>query len=95
MEGTNAHTKWRMRIHTTAWIGTRVLAYLHFHAYAYVGSNVCIYLAASRDRHLAIRCGGLGNRLCYAWLDAGLCKFRTGWMLKQYELASMEFVDFV
>ena len=32
------------------------------------------YLAASRDRHLAIGFRGLGNRACYAWLDAG-------WML--------------
>jgi hypothetical protein len=70
-----------MEVHLSCW--TEAFVYLK-------------YLAASRGRHLAIGFRGLGNRACYAWLDAGWmlagcsldadlmlagCWFDAGWML--------------
>jgi hypothetical protein len=49
-----------------------------------------IYLAASRDRHLAIGFRGLGTRVCYAWLDAGWmlagCWLKAGWMREEFSI---------
>jgi hypothetical protein len=48
-----------------------------------------IYLAASRDRRLAIGFRGLGNRVCYAWLGAVWYRFRVGWVQRRPELVSI------
>jgi hypothetical protein len=72
----------------------------HFHIVIYE-SYEFVYLAASRDRHLAIGFRSLGNRVCDAWLDAGWmlarcwldaglmlagCWFDAGWILAGYWL---------
>jgi hypothetical protein len=64
---------------------------------AYVYIFMVIYLAASRDRHLAIGFRGLGIRVCYAWLDDGWmlaeCWLNAGWMRAEFAIL-LEFHEF-